>query len=30
MGYSYANGAPAATANGFDGLEPVVISAAGD
>lgn len=25
MGYSYANGIPAATANGYDGLEPVVI-----
>jgi flagellar hook protein FlgE len=26
MAYSYANGAPAATVNGFEGLEPVVIS----
>ncbi|MBT1158773.1 flagellar hook protein FlgE [Aminobacter anthyllidis] len=26
MGYSYANGVPAATANGFDGLVPVQIS----
>ncbi|AMS41012.1 flagellar hook protein FlgE [Aminobacter sp. NyZ550] len=26
MGYSYANGIPAATANGFDGLVPVQIS----
>ncbi|MEP6563795.1 MAG: flagellar hook protein FlgE [Mesorhizobium sp.] len=26
MAYSYANGTPAATANGFDGLEPVQIS----
>ncbi|QPC91091.1 flagellar hook protein FlgE [Mesorhizobium sp. INR15] len=26
MGYSYANGVPAATVNGFEGLEPVVIS----
>lgn len=25
MGYSYANGEPVVTANGFDGLEPVVI-----
>ncbi|PWK71656.1 flagellar hook protein FlgE [Aminobacter sp. AP02] len=27
MGYSYANGVPAATANGFEGLVPVQISA---
>jgi flagellar hook protein FlgE len=27
MGYNFANGEPAATANGFDGLEPVTISA---
>jgi flagellar hook protein FlgE len=26
MGYSYQNGVPAATANGFAGLEPVIIS----
>ncbi|QKD02100.1 flagellar hook protein FlgE [Mesorhizobium loti] len=26
MAYSYANGTPAATVNGFEGLEPVVIS----
>ncbi|MEO5757741.1 MAG: flagellar hook protein FlgE [Mesorhizobium sp.] len=26
MAYSYANGVPAATVNGFEGLEPVVIS----
>lgn len=29
MGYSYANGPPSANANGFGGLEPVVISQAG-
>lgn len=26
MGYSFANGTPTVTANGFDGMEPVVIS----
>ncbi len=29
LGYSYANGTPSATANGFDGLEPVTIAQTG-